>query len=147
MISAIEYQCQVKKLFREQGSAVKRYHKLLAEAKKRGAKQEEIDILTHEYWTLDDQYQEDISSLVTQRLLRKAWKLMLPTPDRGDESMWERCKFSNRSNLTEKGIAELRATIRREQKETREIYIPWLTALAGLFGVIIGLLAIIFKLK
>ena len=140
MISAIKYRYQLKKLFRKRDNAVKSYHKQLAEAKKRGAKREEIELLNHEYWTSDDEYREEISTLVTQRLLRKARKLMLPTPDRGNESLWEPCQFSNRSNLTEKGIAELRATIRREQKETREIYIPWIRALAGLFGVIIGLL-------
>lgn len=115
--------------------------------KKRGAKQEEIEFITHEYWSLDDQYQEDISSLVTQALLRKARKLMLPTPELGDENMWKRCQYFNRSILTEKGIAELRGTIRREQKETREIYLPWITALAGLVGIITGLVAIILKLR
>ncbi len=72
---------------------------------------------------------------------------MLPIPDHGDENLWKRCQYSNRSNLTEKGIAELRATIRREQKETREIYLPWIAGLIGLVGAITGLLAIILRFK
>ena len=147
MITAIKYQWQLRKLLREKDNAVKHYHKLVDEAKKRGAKEEEIEIITHEHWTLDNQYQEDIGSLVTQRLLRKARKLMLPIPEHGDENLWERCQYSNRSNLTEKGIAELRATIRREEKENREIYFPWIAALTGLVGAITGLVAIILKLK
>jgi hypothetical protein len=147
MISTIKYRWSLNSVYKKIAQERKHYDKLIAEAKKRGPKKDEIPMLEAEFFAVYDEYKEDIGTLVTQRLLRKARKLMLPIPELGDENLWERCQFSNRSNLTEKGIAELRATIRREQKETREMYLPWVAAFTGLVGAITGLLAIILKLK
>lgn len=147
MISTIKYRWSLNRLFRKIAQERKFYDKLINEAKKRGPKKDEIVILEHEFFSSYDEYREEIGNLITQRLLRKARRLMLPIPSLSDKNMWDRSQFSNRSILTEKGITELRAIIRREQKETREMYLPWVAALTGLVGAITGLLAIIWKLK
>jgi hypothetical protein len=147
MISTIKYRWRLNRLSRKIALERKHYNKAIDEAKSRRAKQQEIALLESEFFSSYDEYREEIENLITQRLIRKARRLMLPIPSHNDENMWGRCQFSNHYILTEKGITELRAIIRREQKETREMYLPWVAVLFGLVGAITGLLAIILKLK
>jgi len=77
-------------------------------------------------------------------LVSKAEKMFLPIPDfNRDSEKWERSDISGRYHLTRAAMRELVSAIRTERKESSEVARAWLTGLTGLFGVLIGLLAVI----
>jgi hypothetical protein len=122
------------------------YDKDIAEAKKRGDKQDEIydleNVANHE----DNTYAEEIYRLHTRYLWREANRLIVPTPASDDKKAWE--DVWGHRHLTHKGINDLRAAIRVEKKLRREQFLMWLpavVALIGLAGALTGLISVWLK--
>ena len=63
----------------------------------------------------------------------------------GDGDDWYRSEMYGRSLLTRLGRAKLRSDIRKEKRERREGWLPYISALTGLLGVVVAVLAIIYR--
>ena len=85
--------------------------------------------------------EEDIDYLISSYLSAKAQKLRLVMPE--SENNWQWSKHRRHYLLTPAAMQALRSAIRAEKKENSELAFRWLTAITGLIGVLIGLLAII----
>lgn len=101
-----------------------------------------------------EELDEEISVLMTQRLLSIAQKLLLPlppkpTPAEGDviieNDIWRQSNFSGKWYLRTKGVVEVRKLIRQEKKERLELITPWVAIIFGIIGAITGLIAVIKK--
>ena len=93
----------------------------------------------------------------TRRLLRKASKLHVPTPDRQrnreNNAEWEDVLGNWRYSqpraefiLTEQGARLLRIELHEEQKRRQELrnhHIAWIAAITGLVGTLTGLFAVL----
>ena len=94
---------------------------------------------------------DEISSHITNGLLRESKKLFIPMPfSYQDEEMWELAQTTADNILTEKGVCLLKEAIRKERaeisndkKQRRDNWLPWIVAVSGLIGVITGLLAVL----
>lgn len=107
-----------------------------------------------QYW----QRLEELATLQTDYFSNLASKRLIPIPERSTEfllggsnpnSKWRRAK-TGRHLLTDEVLRELRVAVRAERRERLEIVRTWVvtivpgfTALTGLIGAIIGLLAFI----
>ncbi len=146
MFAVMKYRWQLCRPYRAMAKNRKIYSKKIEEAKKIDKGSEKIRQLQFLEHDEDSMYREDIDHLTTTFLTRKARRLMLPIPDLSDDQLWESYQWGGGyRKLTEKGISELRSTIRTEGKERRDAYLPMITALTGLVGVITGLLAVILN--
>jgi hypothetical protein len=113
------------------------------EYEQRKADYEERQVLTsieiHEY----DEIDEEIHSLHSQQLVRLAERYFLPVPEfKAEGGEWERTPLNERWVLRREALVELRAAIRREQKDRRELRqmnLIWITALTGVIGALTGL--------
>jgi hypothetical protein len=85
-----------------------------------------------------------IEILHTQALIRKADRLHIAHPP---EEEWEVSNFFDQSYLNEYGYAKLRSAVRTEQKERREAKSWIITAVTGLGGVIVAVLALLLKMR
>jgi len=91
---------------------------------------------------------EEIEEIRTGRFLAKVRRYGIPYLswcDDKKEEYWEEGRYRTHF-LTVNGYHKLRAEIREEQKARREAVLGWLpliTAVAGLLGIITGLLAIL----
>jgi len=123
------------------------YQPLFEKAKGNQDETRQIDM----EWTQESLAIDEERRLLTQtRLLRKARRLLIPTPQ-FNEDKWEESNFKVGMHLlTEKAIYELISEIRKAQKLRQELWLSWLplvTAITGLIGAAIGLLALINKLS
>ena len=98
-----------------------------------------------------EEAQDHIDLIHTHYLLSQLDKLRLPRPKFTDDN-WVGSKWINHEFLSTTAIVEVRDAIRKERKERSEITRLWLgsivpivSALAGLLGVVIGLVAILKK--
>ena len=74
--------------------------------------------------------------------------LLVPTPTfdaKGDA--WEQSDVSQKYRLSKTASADLRAAIRKEQRERSELFFRWVSGLTGLVGAAIGLVALLLKLR
>jgi hypothetical protein len=103
-------------------------------------------------WELDS-IDAEIKHNDSRALLDEAQKLYLPTPGPADKDKWvpkeDLNTFENWSVLTPEAMTELRAAIRKERRERREVVESWakvvgaiITILTGLVGAAIGLVAV-----
>src|SRR6266404_1364489 len=135
----------------------KKTHKQLADLRKA---KEHVNANGLDHW-LDGEYQEYrayVDSLQTGHLLKLAERFdispppILPEPedssDRDPASPWEQSHFDYGYYLTPKGRSDLRALIRNEKNQRIESALKWIplvTAITGLLGVVIGLLALLLR--
>ena len=84
--------------------------------------------------------------MITMRLISKANKLIIPIPPFSKKEMWKASRYhSRRAVLKPNGIAELRKKIRNEQRDRRDVYLPWIVVTTGLIAALTGLLAVILR--
>ena len=94
--------------------------------------------------SLIDIIDDDIAQLLSTYLQSETQRLYLPVPGFNTQGgKWEKSDVSGRHRLSQSAIVELRSAIRAEKKERSELARSWLTSIAGLIGVLIGLFAII----
>jgi hypothetical protein len=134
---------ELKKTRRALTAAEGRRQFAVYEASKSGASGEDVDRLMEEYSVETEELKEDYSYARTQQLLREARNLELPLPD---SEFWESGRSERSNILTEEGAAELRAQIRIERRERREVWFRWGTFVVGLLGAFTGLLAVVLTL-
>jgi len=105
---------------------------------------------------LEDQYVEELRMIeeerevhFTEKLLRKARRLRVPTPpmwyEDGEQSPYWRTGPLHRRYLSRDGIKFVRKAIREEEKwrmEKRHQRIALLTAITGVIGALTGLVAV-----
>jgi hypothetical protein len=116
------------------------------EAKKRGAKRDElrdIDQYAEQDWF---QHQDDVQAAHSRFLVAKASEMILPIPNFEDKTMW-RDDQMGRTCLTDLGINALRAAVRTERKARLEMFLMWVPGVVGILGTLIGLAAILMGRK
>lgn len=121
--------------------------------KQRKECRDELGTLAEE-GTLDEcNFHDDIETIKSSRLLARANRLGLPTPDvDGDSERWRR-SYTGSFYLIRAGQAELRSRIRLEEKERREavafwvkdVLVPVLSVVIGILGATAGLIALLRK--
>ncbi|WP_160115824.1 hypothetical protein [Bosea lathyri] len=98
----------------------------------------------------EQEYVDQIDQIHSERLTRRAMRLRVPLPT--DQDNWSRSNWNGRSSLTDAAFHNLRGAVRKEALEQRASWEWWLktlgtavTALTGLGGVVIGILAFMSK--
>jgi hypothetical protein len=94
--------------------------------------------------------QRRIHEALSNYLIAKAHRLVIPLPDRSEDNLWSVNSDTGEAVLTRQGINELRSVIRSEEKARREailMWVPAITAVTGLLGALIGVIATWFGIK
>ncbi len=88
---------------------------------------------------------DEIYSLITQRLLQQAHRRLIPVSYRSERPEdWEEGQFGQRY-MTVKAIAALRSAIRQEKKESSELWLRWVPGVVGIIGALIGLASLLLR--
>ena len=134
--------CPLKKAQRKRADLEKLFDPLITKAEKNGD-HEEREKLIGEYMMETDFAEEEIGLIITRSLKKEAERLNVPTPS-GDDSF--KRGPSGRYFLNVKAQAQLRDDIRKERRERRDwitrYLLPVITALTGILGALIGLVAV-----
>jgi len=67
----------------------------------------------------------------------------LVTDDEDDN--WYRADFEPSFLLKDSALNSLRREIRQEQRERRDLYLPWISAITGLLAVVLGIVTVLFS--
>jgi hypothetical protein len=98
---------------------------------------------------------DDISLLVTNRLTALAEDFLIPVPanvtKRGDfpedDAAWIESPITGRWHLSRAAAADLRAAIRKEERERSELAFRYLAGMTGVIGTLIGLVALLVRIR
>lgn len=146
MIEHFKYRAKLTNLFRQKETVRNAFAEDIRMAQKEHKAKEDIQSLEYQSYFEECMLDEEISILATDNLIRKARRRFIPIPPHETEGMWGRCeKISNRYVLTNKGISELRSSLRKDRKEQVELYVMIIAILTGVVGAITGLVAVIMK--
>jgi len=147
MLDGLRFRWKLRSLRADKRKTRRIYDKELKKARLSKAKAEDIDSLhsveRHELDMLDD----EISAVVSRRLLALAEDNLLPTPSfdaKGPD--WIESEFTGRYRLSGPAMVELRTAIRKEQREQSDSMFRWLAALTGIIGATIGLVSLLVKM-
>lgn len=142
LIAKLKYDFERYRLFYRQEKARKHYRQNIQRAFKEGkSSSQEIQALKAD----DFEYsfaKDEMDFLITNYMFMLARKLILPIPEYNEEKMWRESRYFGKV-LSENGITKLRTAIRNEKKERLESILPVITAMTGLIGAIIGLIALL----
>lgn len=141
MINEIKTRLRLHHLFNEKEKIAKNYHmdkNKISSPNEKGAALAEASFQ-------NDLVQDEIDTLITRHLTRRASRLFVPVPDPSEALMWRPNEYSLGSVLTNHGIVELRRRIREETEASRTLFITILTSLTGIIGALTGLVAIFMK--
>ena len=144
MFPYLQFRKKLRKLERDQRAEEKGYDAKIAEAKKRGAKGDEIADINQEGMSFYFHYQDEIQRLHSDYLISQARRMFIPVPSLQDKTVWEQ-DSADRVYLNEAGINQLRATIRAEKKARAEFVLMWVPGLVGILGALIGLASVLKK--
>jgi hypothetical protein len=117
------------------------YWGLAKDAKKEGKGRNEIDDIYGNFFSELGPYRLDLYLLKSSILTIKASKYNVPLPDRDKKELWG-TTFDD-SYLTDKGRFIVNKAIREELKERLNTFTQIITVLAGLIGVLIGLITVL----
>jgi hypothetical protein len=129
-----------------------RKYKLMQQRKE---SREELNTAAEEAMMDDCNFYDDIETIKSSRLLGRANRLGLPTPEsNGDTERWRR-SYSGSFYLTRTAQAELRSRIRVEEKERREdrafwvkdVFVPLFSVGIGFLGAAAGVIAAFIALR
>lgn len=137
----IAEQKQIREISSEQITWAAEFERRLAKARADGTK--DLHALEDQFNFELGQYEDGIREIETKRLVRAARRLSVPImhgPTHWDVSVWTMSRL-----LSPHGYHELRKAVRDERAARRTEVISWLSALTGLGGVIVGILALIYK--
>lgn len=91
-----------------------------------------------------EEVDDEIARLLSARLREQADKYFLPEPPFTSESGdWIQSRITGGWHLSRKAIADLRAAIRKEQKERVELFLTLTASLTGIIGAVIGLVSLL----
>jgi len=146
MFEGIKFNCELLKLQRKRNKIKTFYNKACLEALGKGESREKLDGIWQEENMELAFIADDISHLVSQRLLSLADKYLLPRPGFKEKDKWLESQTNpNAYALSPQAISELRSAVRREQRVRYEHIRMWLAALTGIIGAITGLVAVIYS--
>ena len=117
------------------------YCGLAKNAEKEGKSRNEIENIYGQMFQERDPYKLDLNLLKSKILTKKASKYNVPLPDRDKKELWG-TTFDD-SYLTDKGRFIVNKAIREELKERLNTFTQIITVLAGLIGVLIGLITVL----
>jgi hypothetical protein len=120
------------------------FDRKIADARKRGAKAEELRGIQEQRHFETGEYSEEVYQLHTRYLFSEANRLVIPTGEFHAADSWEEGPTGVR-HLTIEKITEPRALVRAEKRANREMWIPLIAGLTGIVGAITGLLSIWLK--
>lgn len=139
----LSYRIALTKLNRARDRTLATLSGRIKEARKAGGDQEAEIVLQTEKHELDE-WNEKISILKTRYLLYTASVKDLPTPSMTEEEgLWEQGLYTGSFFLTVHGMTELRQLIRKERKETFDLFLPVVSLLTGLIAAISGLILVL----
>jgi hypothetical protein len=145
MIEYFKYRAKLIKLFCQKETVRSAFAEDIRKAQKEH-RTKDVESLEYESFFEESLLDEEISILATDNLIRKARRHFVPIPTNEVDGMWEQCsKISTRYVLTNKGISELRSSLRKERKEKVELVVIILATLTGVVGAVTGLVAVIMK--
>lgn len=117
------------------------YDELIAKAKAERKSAKEIDELVWEFLNEDNIHQHMIGKEQTRRLIAEAERLMVPLPDLNDPATWNEDR--QWGDFSREAMADLRSRIRKERQEASQHFFSWISALTGLGGVIVAIIALL----
>jgi hypothetical protein len=146
MFAYLQFRWKLWRVERWRKDAAAKFDKEIVDARKRGAKGNEIYEIESNAHHEDRMLDEDVYRLHTRYLFAEAHRLVIPTAKFHEKESWEDGPTGAR-HLTLAAINELRAAIRTEKKVRRELLLIWVPAIAGLTGLagaLTGLVSIWF---
>lgn len=143
MLNALRYSNQLRQLQASKRRIRKTYKKVYEEAKRNKISGDELAAIDFEEYSEVAMVNDDIWFLQARYLSRKAARYLLPKPPFNEvEGNWIQSQYSGKWRLSNKALAKLRTEIHNERKHRREYWTSWITAVTGLIGALIGLVAI-----
>lgn len=148
MLTRIKTALELRALARSAARIRASYAEDILKARSEKKNSEAISLIEDgERWELEFVYDE-IEHLHTKALVRLADKYRVPLPEEG----WERSRQLGYRYLTDQAYSALRTAIRAEKGERWSARLQWMPALvslitsvAGLLGILVGLLAVLKK--
>lgn len=128
-------------------------HVARLEAARRAGDRDRVEMIKYERQQDEiEQYEADAVEY-SRSLLKLATSLRVPIPRTFKSNSeltdhWSQSQFTGDLFLTDAGVGEVRAEIRKElgwRRESRAHWIAWITAITGLVGALTGLMAIILS--
>lgn len=121
MIKYIKFKLVLSKFDKYKEAVRNKYNEEITQARKEQKSGDDLCMIEHSAWNEERMYNEEISIIITQYLLKKARKHFLPIPPREESELWEKCnQISTQFVLTNAGITKMRSILRTESKERRE---------------------------
>lgn len=122
------------------------YFSLLASARHEG-NVANADSLMTEIAVQRDFIRDEVESLRTGRLLRRAKNLGLPVPPYSDQRFWESNRQTGNYYLTDNGQSEFCRSIRKAERERYDEWARWALLAIGLLGMLTGFLSVLYRCK
>lgn len=146
VLGCLKYRLGIRKLLRKKKKIYVSYLAELRKVKNNGGLKDDIDAIEASAAFENAMIMEEISILITNYYRALAAHYFLPMPPLEDEGVWEQCSITSYQwVLTNKGISELRSTIRKEKRERLELALTIIAMVTGVIGAITGLCAVILK--
>jgi len=143
MLEYLKFQYKLNKLFREKDKTRKLYAKSIEELRSKTASRDEFESLYAEERSMMVLAEHEIENLTTTYFIRVAQRKFIEIPVWNDENAWISSSLDpNRRVLSNAAISELRSKIMTYRKERNEQLVPLISALTGLAGAVIGLIAL-----
>lgn len=141
------------KLKRSRRKTIETYQKAIAKCKADKTKtKDDLEMLYTEEGAEIQMADDALDTYVSDMLVEEARECDVETPDYNDKTLWEKNLYGNRVLLNAKGRAAVRHLIYEEKTRKFEVQVRWakmalpiITALAGLAGVITGLVVALKK--
>ena len=140
MLSYLKYRFRLYKLYNQNRRLQKKYDLYIGSAERNRENTEE---LIAEAIHIRNEYDIEIRELYTDYLTETARKLVIELPSYEDETLFEKPMGFIKKILTNKGVSNMRSSIRIERRERREGIVQLIALIIGLIGAITGIIAVI----
>ena len=146
MIDYFKFHYSLTKFFRKRSKTVRFYQNEISKLRKNKAVNDELQSWYAEQRMEVDIIDYEIECLTTSYYMNVARRKFIEIPEWADKEAWVESSLDpNRRVLSNKAISDLRSKIIKYKKERNEQFISLITALTGLAGVVLGILAIYKK--
>lgn len=143
MIQYLKFRFKLGKLFREKEKTEQRYMLDQEKLSKNRASLDEKESLYSEERSQVEIHEYEIEVLTTNYFMKLAKSRFIETPDWNDGKAWVESSLDpNRKVLSHSAISELRSKITQYRKERNEQMVPVITAVTGLMGALMGVIAL-----
>ena len=145
MVHGFTYGSRRLKLALEKARCERRYTRGIKKLSKDGEAEVDIEREQGEGFSERQFIEEEISALMTDQLVTKARRLIIPTPRQNEAGMWEKCTSLQRYVLTTKGLNRLRSDVRKEVRDRVQLVALIASVITGLIGAMTGLIAVALR--